>query len=59
MISLVHENHYKWQNVTPVQHSYSGFDHANLESSFRGSKYLLKVRFSNVYFFEYDIDTDR
>ena len=29
MIVLVHENHDKWPNVTPVQHFCSGFDHAN------------------------------
>ena len=31
-----------------------GFDHANRVSSFCGSKYLPKIRFSNVYFFEYE-----
>ena len=55
MIVLVHENHDKWPNVTPVQHFCSGFDHANLVSSFHGSKFLPKIRFSNnVYFFEYE-----
>ena len=54
MIALVHENHDKWPNITSVQHFCSGFDHANLESSFRVSKYLPKIGFSNVYFFEYE-----
>ena len=44
-IGLVHENHDKWPNVTPVQHFCSGFDHANLVISFRGSKYLPKCVF--------------
>ena len=52
MIVLVHENHDKWPNVTPGKHFCCGFDHANLVSSFRVSKYLPKIRFSNVYFFE-------
>ena len=43
MIALVHENHDKWPNITPVQHFCSGFDHANLVSSFRGSKYIPKI----------------
>ena len=43
MIVLVHENHDKWPNVTPVQHFCSGFDHANLVSSFHGSKFLTKI----------------
>ena len=30
MIVLVHENHDKWPNVTPVQHVCSGFDQAEL-----------------------------
>ena len=51
MIVLVHEKHDKWPNDTPVQHFLSGFDHANLVSSFRGSKYLPKIGFSNVYIF--------
>ena len=29
MIGLVHENHDKWPNVTPVQHFCSGFDLVN------------------------------
>ena len=33
MIVLGHENHNNWQNVTPVQHFCSGFDHANCVSS--------------------------
>ena len=41
---LVHENQDKWPNITPVQHFCSGFDHANLVSSFRGSKYLPKSK---------------
>ena len=52
MIVLVHENYDKWPNVTPVQHFYSGFDQSNLVSSIHDSKYLPKIRFSNVYFFE-------
>ena len=43
MIVLVYENHGKWRNVTPFQHSSRGFDHANLVSSFRGSKYLPNI----------------
>ena len=43
MIVLVHENHDEWPNVTPVQHFCSGFDHANLVSSFHGSKFLPKI----------------
>ena len=54
MTVLVHENHDKWPIVTLVQHSCSGFDHANLLGSFHGSKYLPKIRFSNVYIFEYE-----
>ena len=50
MIALVHENHDKWPNVTSVQHFSSGFDHANLESSFRGSKNFTKM----FIFFEYE-----
>ena len=53
LIVLVHENHDKWPNVTPVQHFCSSFDHANLVSSFRGSKNLPKIIFSTVYFFEH------
>ena len=53
-ILLVHENHDKWPNDTSVQHFCSGFDHANLVSFFNGSKYLPKIRFSNVYFFDYE-----
>ena len=53
MIILVHGNHDKWPNVTPVQHFCSGFDHANLVSPFHGYKYLPKFIFSIVYFFEY------
>ena len=54
MIVLVHENYDKWPKVTPVQHFSSSFDHAKLVSSFRGSKYLPKVRFSKVYFSKYE-----
>ena len=43
MIVLVHENHDKWPNVTPVQHFCNGFDHANLVSSLSGSKYSTKI----------------
>ena len=43
MIVLVHENHDKWRNVTPVQHFYSGLYLDNLVSSFCGSKYLPKI----------------
>ena len=32
-------------NVTPVQHCYSGFDHATLANSFGNSKYLPKIIF--------------
>ena len=39
MIGFVHENHDKRLSVTPVQHFCSGFHHANLVSSFRGTKY--------------------
>ena len=53
MTVFVHVNHDKWPNVTPVQHFGSGFDHEHLVRSFRGSKYLLKIRFSNFYFFKY------
>ena len=53
MIVLVHGNHDKWPYVTPVQHFCSGFEHANLVSSFSDSKYLPKLysvmcNFSNV-----------
>ena len=37
MIVLVHKNHEKWPNVSPIQHICSGFDHANLVSFIRGS----------------------
>ena len=30
MIVLVHENHDKWPNVTPVKHFCGGFDHVNI-----------------------------
>ena len=42
MIGLVHLNHDKWPNVTPVQHFCSGFDHANLVSSDHGSNIFQK-----------------
>ena len=42
-VVLVNEYHDKWLNVTPVQHFCIAFDHANLVSSFRGSKYLPKL----------------
>ena len=45
---LVHENHDKKPNDLPVQHFCSGFDQANLVSSFHGSKYLSNILFSNV-----------
>ena len=48
---LVHENHDKRPNVLPVQHVCTGFDQANLVSSFHGSKCLTNIKFSNVYFF--------
>ena len=32
----------------------SSFDHANLESSFRGSNYLPKIIFNNVHLFKYE-----
>ena len=54
MIVLVHENHDKWPKLTPVQHFCIDFEHANLVSFFRGSKYLPKNGFSNVYFFKYE-----
>ena len=43
-------------NVAPVQHFCCGFDHADLVSSFRGSKYLPKFIISNVlvFVFEYE-----
>ena len=55
-ILLVHENHDKWPNITPVQHFCSGFDHASLVhvSSLRGSKYLPNIKFSNMYVFAYE-----
>ena len=49
MIVLVYENHDKWPKIIPVQHYCSGFGHANLLCSFRCSKYLPKIRFSDVY----------
>ena len=55
MIVLVHENHEKWPFVIPVQHFCSGFDLAYRVSSFRGSKYLPKIRFSNVCFFNMSV----
>ena len=48
MIVLVHENHDKWPNVTPVQDFCRGFDHANLVSSFLGSNYLPKNYLNNI-----------
>ena len=48
------KNMKKWPNVTPAEHFCSGFDHANLVSSFRGPKYSPQIRISNVYFFEYE-----
>ena len=53
-IVLVHENHDKWLYLRTVQRFCSGLDHADLVSSFRGSKYLLKIRISNVNVFEYE-----
>ena len=41
-------------NVTPVQDICSGFDHANLASSFRGFKYLPKVDSWMCFFFKYE-----
>ena len=49
MIVLVHENHDKRPNIIPVLHYCSGFGHANLLSFLSGSKYLPKIRFSDVY----------
>ena len=43
MILLVHEDHHKWPNVSPVQHFCCGFDHANLVSFFRGSNFYQKL----------------
>ena len=43
MIVLVHENHDKWQNVSPVQHFCSGLDHANLVSFFCCSNFYQKL----------------
>ena len=43
MIVLVHKNHDKWSNVSPVQHFCSSFDHANLLSFFRGSNFYQKL----------------
>ena len=54
MIDLVHKNHDKWPNVSPVQHLCSSFDHANLVSFFRCSNFYQKIRFSNVYFYKYE-----
>ena len=54
MIVLVPENHDKRTNVTPVQHLWMGFDHANLVFAlvpFIHQKFI-QIRFSNVYFFE-------
>ena len=49
------KNHDKWPNVTLVQLFCKGVDHANLVSSFHGSKYLPKIRFSIkcAFFFKY------
>ena len=38
---LSYEYHDRWPNITPV-HFCWGFDHANVVSSFLGSKHLLK-----------------
>ena len=55
LIVLVHENHDKCPNVTPVQHFRSAFDHANFVSSFRGSKSLPKLNsVMFFYFFKYE-----
>ena len=43
MIVLVHKNHDKWPNVSPVQHFCSGFDHADLLSFFSGSNFYQKL----------------
>ena len=43
MIVLIHENHDKWPNVSPVPHFCSGFDQANLISFFRGSNFCQKL----------------
>ena len=43
MIVLVHENHDKWPNNSPVQHFGSGFDHSNLVSFFCGSNFYQKL----------------
>ena len=51
MIVLVHENHDKLPNDTPVQHVCSGFDHANLVIFFYVVPYNKKIEFSNVYIF--------
>ena len=48
VIVLGHENYDKLPNVIPAQYFCSGFDHANLVNSFRGTKYLPKITFSNV-----------
>ena len=53
MIVLVHENHDKWPNVSPVQHFCSGFDHTNLVF-FPWFKFLPKIWFNKVYFYNYE-----
>ena len=45
---LVHKNHDKWTNVTPVQHFCMGFDHANIVNSFRGSNYLPRIYLNKI-----------
>ena len=44
MIVLCHENHEELPNDTPVHHFCIGFDHSNFVNSFRGSKYLPKLK---------------
>ena len=48
-IHKIYDNYQMLNNPTFLQ----WFDYANLVSSFRGSKDLTKIRFINVYFFEY------
>ena len=43
MIVLVHKNHDKWPNVSPVQHFCSGFDHADLVIFSSGSNFYQKL----------------
>ena len=54
MIVLVHGNHEKRPNFSPVTHFCSGFNHANLVCFFRDLNFYRKLDSLSVYFYKYE-----